>query len=472
VRSPRGHARHARSLVRRLTAARARARADEKNERTTETLRQKIAESMDRAEQLKDAVRRQKSGGSTGPEDAGGAATAAGGAVGTNRRGAGKDDGDADKTKLRAGLDASILSEKPNVKWDDVAGLEGAKEALKEAVVLPIRFPSLFTGNRKPWKGILLYGPPGTGKSHLARATATEVDSTFYSISSSDLVSKWLGESERLVRNLFEMAQESKPSIIFIDEIDALAGSRSDGESDASRRMKNEFLVRMQGAGTSADEGVLVLGATNIPWALDPGIRRRFEKRIYIPLPEAHARARMFEIHVGGTPHLLGPADFMRLGQMTDGFSGSDVAVCVRDALMEPVRALQAATHFRQQTDGPDAGKWTPCSPGDARGREMSLMDVKPDELLAPEVSFVRAQTRRAIARGDAMRACVRPPHVHGLTGPRCSAWRAAPSARAPSVRVAAQNDFLKVLRNARPTVSKNDLERYTQFTAEFGQEG
>jgi len=129
----------------------------------------------------------------------------------------------------------------------------------------------------------------------------------------------------------------------------------------------------------------------------------------------------MFEIHVGGTPHLLGPADFMRLGQMTDGFSGSDVAVCVRDALMEPVRALQAATHFRQQTDGPDAGKWTPCSPGDARGREMSLMDVKPDELLAPEVSF---------------------------------------------------NDFLKVLRNARPTVSKNDLERYTQFTAEFGQEG
>mmetsp|Transcript_34984 Transcript_34984/g.82490 ORF Transcript_34984/g.82490 Transcript_34984/m.82490 type:complete len:410 (+) Transcript_34984:410-1639(+) len=250
---------------------------------------------MDRAEQLKDAVRRQK-GGATGPEDAGGGG---GGAVGTNRRGAGgkESEGDADKSKLRAGLDSSILSEKPNVKWDDVAGLEGAKEALKEAVVLPIRFPNLFTGNRKPWKGILLYGPPGTGKSYLAKAVATEVDSTFFSISSSDLVSKWLGESERLVRNLFEMASEQKPSIIFIDEIDALCGSRSDGESDASRRMKNEFLVRMQGAGTSVDVGVLVLGATNIPWSLDPGIRRRFEKRMYVKKIE-----NVFKIHAALSP--------------------------------------------------------------------------------------------------------------------------------------------------------------------------
>jgi len=382
----------------------------EKNERTKETLRKKIAEYMDRAEQLKEAVRRQKSGG--GAEPVGG--TGGAGAVGTRR---GKDDGtDADKTKLRAGLDSSILSEKPNVKWEDVAGLESAKEALKEAVVLPIRFPALFVGKRKPWKGILLYGPPGTGKSYLAKAVATEVDSTFFSISSSDLVSKWLGESERLVRNLFEMASEAKPSIIFIDEIDALCGSRGDGESDASRRMKNEFLVRMQGTGTSTDEGVLVLGATNIPWALDPGIRRRFEKRIYIPLPEQHARARVFEIHVGDTPHGLTSADFVQLAGLTEGFSGSDISVAVRDALMEPVRTLQSATHFRRHE-----GMWTPCSPGYAGATEMTLMDVKPDELLPPEVTM---------------------------------------------------NDFLKVLRNARPTVSVKDLERYTQFTAEFGQEG
>jgi len=107
------------------------------------------------------------------------------------------DDQDPDVKKLRAGLTSAIVTETPNVKWDDVAGLEGAKESLKEAVILPIKFPHLFTGKRVPWRGILLYGPPGTGKSFLAKAVATEAKSTFFSVSSSDLVSKWMGESER-----------------------------------------------------------------------------------------------------------------------------------------------------------------------------------------------------------------------------------------------------------------------------------
>lgn len=114
-------------------------------------------------------------------------------------RGEDDDDVDPETKKLRAGLASAILSEKPNVKWDDVAGLEAAKGALKEAVILPIKFPELFTGNRTPWKGILLYGPPGTGKSYLAKAVATEAKSTFFSVSSSDLVSKWQGDSERYV---------------------------------------------------------------------------------------------------------------------------------------------------------------------------------------------------------------------------------------------------------------------------------
>jgi vacuolar protein-sorting-associated protein 4 len=106
---------------------------------------------------------------------------------------------DADSKKLRGALTGAILTDKPNIKWEDVAGLEGAKEALKEAVILPIKFPHLFVGKRQPWKGILLYGPPGTGKSYLAKAVATEANSTFFSVSSSDLVSKWMGESERYV---------------------------------------------------------------------------------------------------------------------------------------------------------------------------------------------------------------------------------------------------------------------------------
>ena len=115
-----------------------------------------------------------------------------------------KQDKDADEeAKLKEQLGSAIVTEKPNVKWTDIAGLEGAKEALKEAVILPVRFPQLFEGKRKPWRGILLYGPPGTGKTYLAKACATEADSTFFSVSSSDLVSKWQGESERLVKQLF-----------------------------------------------------------------------------------------------------------------------------------------------------------------------------------------------------------------------------------------------------------------------------
>ena len=155
-----------------------------------------------------------------------------------------------------------------------------------------MRFPQLFTGERKPWRGILLYGPPGTGKSYLAKACATEaaVGSTFFSVSSADLVSKWLGESERLIKNLFEMARESKPAVIFIDEVDSLCGTRNEGENDSTRRIKTEFFVQMQGGPGIDNDGVLVLGATNVPWDLDPAVRRRFEKRIYIPLPELYAR--------------------------------------------------------------------------------------------------------------------------------------------------------------------------------------
>ena len=126
-----------------------------------------------------------------------------------------------------------------------------------------MKFPHLFTGKRTPWRGILLYGPPGTGKSYLAKAVATEAESTFFSVSSSDLVSKWLGESEKLVRQLFEMARENKPAIVFVDEVDSLCSTRSDNESESARRIKTA-LVQMNGVGVD-NEGVLVLGATNIP---------------------------------------------------------------------------------------------------------------------------------------------------------------------------------------------------------------
>ena len=143
------------------------------------------------------------------------------------------------------------------------------------------------------------------------------------------------------------MARENKPSIIFIDEVDALCGPRGEGESEASRRIKTELLVQMDGVGRDS-KGVLILGATNIPWQLDAAIRRRFQRRVHISLPDLPGRMKMFELAIGTTPCDLKPADFKTLGQMSEGYSGSDIAIAVQDALMQPVRKIQTATHYKK----------------------------------------------------------------------------------------------------------------------------
>ncbi|XP_056133522.1 vacuolar protein sorting-associated protein 4B-like [Lampris incognitus] len=388
-------------------------------ERAKKSIREKCADYLDRAEQLKEYLKKKDKTPPPKPVKE---------SQSNDKGGEGEDSDESEKKKFQDQLSGAIVMEKPNIKWDDVAGLDGAKEALKEAVILPIKFPHLFTGKRTPWRGILLFGPPGTGKSYLAKAVATEANnSTFFSISSSDLVSKWLGESEKLVKSLFSLAREHRPSIIFIDEIDSLCGSRSENESEAARRIKTEFLVQMQGVGND-NEGILVLGATNIPWTLDSAIRRRFEKRIYIPLPEQNARALMFKLHLGSTPNDLTESDFGTLGERSEGYSGADVSVIVRDALMQPVRKVQTATHFKKVRgslwNSPDVvveDLLTPCSPGDPNAIEMNWMEVPGDKLLEPVVCM---------------------------------------------------SDMLRSLSNTRPTVNDQDLEKLQKFTEDFGQEG
>uniref|UniRef100_A0A674GAA9 vesicle-fusing ATPase n=1 Tax=Taeniopygia guttata TaxID=59729 RepID=A0A674GAA9_TAEGU len=209
------------------------------NDKAKASIRAKCMQYLDRAEKLKEYLRSKDRHGKRPVREA----------QNDNKGSDSDSEGEnPEKKKLQEQLMGAIVMEKPNVRWSDVAGLEGAKEALKEAVILPIKFPHLFTGKRTPWRGILLFGPPGTGKSYLAKAVATEANnSTFFSVSSSDLTSKWLGESEKLVKNLFELARQHKPSIIFIDEVDSLCGSRNENESEAARRIKTEFLVQMQG---------------------------------------------------------------------------------------------------------------------------------------------------------------------------------------------------------------------------------
>lgn len=156
-----------------------------------------------------------------------------------------------------------------------------------------------------------------------------------------------VGEDGRLVKQLFAMARENKPSIIFIDEVDALCGPRGEGESEASRRIKTEMLVQMDGVGKDST-GVLVLGATNIPWQLDAAIRRRFQRRVHISLPDMSARTTMFKIAIGETPTTLKSDDYRELAKLAEGYSGSDITIAVQDALMQPVRKIQQATHFKE----------------------------------------------------------------------------------------------------------------------------
>ncbi|KAK4098048.1 AAA-domain-containing protein [Parathielavia hyrcaniae] len=257
---------------------------------------------------------------------------------------------------LKESLLKAIVSKTPNIKWSDVAGLTSAKHEVQRAIVFPQRFPSLYDDKRKASGTILLYGPPGTGKSYLAKAVATEVDHTLFSISAGDIVSKWLGESEKLVRQLFTLAREKKPSITFIDEIDALCSNREGGSGGGSAhggsgehtwRLKTELLVQLDGlhAGDSDNTGVFVLAATNLPWVLDPAFRRRCEPRIYIPLPDAEARKQLFRIHSGRWGELLTGADVEDLAKMTEGYSGSDIANVVKNALSVPLQKCSTRRH-------------------------------------------------------------------------------------------------------------------------------
>lgn len=222
-----------------------------------------------------------------------------------------------------------IVVKGDEVHWDDVAGLNAAKKALKEAVVYPFLRPDLFMGLREPARGMLLFGPPGTGKTMLARAVATESKSTFFAISASSLTSKWHGESEKLVRALFALAKALAPSIIFVDEIDSLLSARSgSSEHEASRRSKTEFLIQwsdLQRAAAGRDttvgdaSRVLVLAATNCPWDIDEAARRRFVRRQYIPLPEAETRETQIRTLLGHQKHDLSEEDIQRLVQLTEG---------------------------------------------------------------------------------------------------------------------------------------------------------
>ncbi|KAJ8722954.1 hypothetical protein PYW07_004134 [Mythimna separata] len=237
-------------------------------------------------------------------------------------------------------IESEIIDKGTPIGWDDIAGLHHAKSTIQEAVVWPLLRPDIFTGLRRPPKGILLFGPPGTGKTLIGKCVAAQCKATFFSISASSLTSKWIGDGEKMVRALFAVARCHQPAVIFIDEIDSLLTQRSDTEHEATRRIKTEFLVQFDGAATGEEDRLLIVGATNRPQELDEAARRRLVKRLYIPLPDAEARQQIITNLLANENNDLTAQHISEVANLTDGYSGADMKSLCSEAAMGPIRSV------------------------------------------------------------------------------------------------------------------------------------
>ena len=249
-----------------------------------------------------------------------------------------KDFYDAFKSMSPSAL-REVVIETPNVHWDDIGGLEDVKQKLKEAVEWPLKYADIFQKmDAKPPKGILLYGPPGTGKTLLAKAVATESEANFISVKGPEFLSKWVGESERAVRETFRKARQAAPCVIFFDEIDAIAPARGSlGNSHVTERVISQILTEMDGLEELRD--VTVIAATNRPDIIDPALLRpgRFDRLIYIPPPDKEARKEIFRIHTRKKP-LANDVDLDELAEKTEGYTGADIAAVCNEAVMAAIR--------------------------------------------------------------------------------------------------------------------------------------
>lgn len=241
----------------------------------------------------------------------------------------------ASESETSAAADSWIVKEKPTLRFDDVAGLDDVKEDIRLKMLYPFQHAELAARfGIKPGGGVLLYGPPGTGKTMLAKATAGEIDATFFRISPADILSKWVGEAEQNIKKLFDAALAEPRAIIFIDEIEALVPARKDEGSSVMQRVVPQILQGMEGFDKKSVNPILFIGATNVPWQLDPAVLRpgRFDEKVYIPLPDLAARRKMLDIYLGKRP-VDDAVDLNQFATRLEGFSGADIKyICDRAA--------------------------------------------------------------------------------------------------------------------------------------------
>ncbi|KAH0573613.1 Katanin p60 ATPase [Spironucleus salmonicida] len=234
-------------------------------------------------------------------------------------------------------IQREILSEHPIGGFESVVGLDNAKQTLKESVIFPKKYPELFQGILKPWKGCLMFSSPGNGKSHLARSLAAECGCVFFNVSAASLLSKYYGESEKLVRCLFLIARQYESAVIFIDELDCLMTSRGDSsEHEAGRRLKTQLLVEIDGL-TSFDQNTFVLAATNLPWSIDSAMLRRLEKRVFVPNLDLQGRIQLIKKQIGD--RVLQESVIEKLAEETNNWSGSDICCVCKEAAMVKLRS-------------------------------------------------------------------------------------------------------------------------------------